>query len=475
MLKQNKIALFICLLFFVAYSTLSIIRHLHYGSYGFDLGISDQIVWQYSHFQAPITTVQSYPFTSILTDHVEFIYVLLSPFYWFFSSPVTLLLLQVFLISFSGVPIYLLAKKRRLKPILCFSLLISYLMFYGIQNALWFDVHSLAFGAAFLAWFIYFLDVKNTLWAIVAFVLAIICKEDIALLTGAVSFVYLLKRKDKFSLSLLLVSGVYLFSVFYIYFPHFTQDGYRYQEKGGLFSNLNTSYFYDTSDKRNTIFYSLAWFGFVPLLAPMFLLPALADITHYFIFAHTLGAAQGFFLHYRVSLAPLLILPTIIALSKFRKLNNKYIAIYFLLVAIFFQYYFHLPLSYLTKRWFWTEPASVKSINAAAQYLPANASIVAQNNITPHISHRDLIFTLYPSTKDFSANSPCKQKTCNWFRWAGNPEYLMVSTSTDWDSRGFLASREDFIKGLQNLEKSKFIKKYFQKGDTIIYKVQRKP
>jgi len=408
-LKRNKNAFIICLLFFIAYSILSIVRHAHYGSYGFDLGIADQVVWEYSHFLAPITTIQSYPFTSILTDHVEFIYILLAPFYWFYSSPITLLFLQAFLVSFSGIPIYLLAKKKKLNQFLCVALLISYLMFYGIQNALWFDVHSLAFGAAFLAWFIYFVDTRNTLWSIAAFILAIVCKEDIALLTGAVSFLYFVKRRDKISVLFLLLSGAYLFSVFYIYFPHFTHDGYRYREN----ADLKPSFLYDTSDKRNTIFYSLAWFGFTPLLMPGYLIPALADLTHYFLFAH-LVASQGFFLHYRVSLAPLLVLPTILAIRKFIKLNNKYVAVYIILLAVFFQYFFHLPLSYLTKPWFWTEPASVRNINVAITFLPKDASVVAQDNITPHISHRDIIFTLYPTTKDFSSNSPCKQKTCKW-------------------------------------------------------------
>jgi uncharacterized membrane protein len=262
--------------------------------------------------------------------------------------------------------------------------------------------------------------------------------------------------------------------IFYVYFPYFTSDGYRYQNKEGLFSDFTLSRLYDSQDKINTTFYSLAWFGFIPLLSPLFLLPAIGDLSHYFIFSHV-EATHGFFLHYRITLAPLLALSTIITISRFKKLNNKYVAIYLLICAAFFQYYHHLPLSYLTKQWFWKEPTSVKSINEGINYLSKNASIVSQNNITPHLSHRDQIFTLYPTTKDFKNNSPCGQKTCNWFRWAGNPEYLIVNTSTDWDARGFLVSREGFIKGLQNLEKKGIIKKYYQQEDSYIYQILKKP
>jgi uncharacterized membrane protein len=474
-IKKNKSVIVICLLFFFAYATLSVIRHLHFGSFGFDLGISDQIVWKYSQLQAPITTVQAYPFTSIFTDHIEFIYILIAPFYWLFNNALTLLLLQSFIVTTSAIPIYLLAKKKGLSKLLGLAIVVSYLMFYGIQNALWFDVHSLSFGAAFLAWFIYFLEARHTRWAIIAFLLAIGCKEDIALLTGIISFVYLLQRRDKVSLALTLLSGVYLFTIFYIYFPYFTQDGYRYAGEKGIFGDVKPTYFYDTAEKREVMFYSLAWFGFLPLLAPLYLLPALGDLSHYFVFANSLNAAQGFFMHYRVTLAPLLVLPLIIAISRFKRLQNNIVAGGILLLALFFQYYLHLPLSYLTKQWFWHEPASVANIKSILTQIPSDASVVSQNNITPHVSHRDLLFTLYPTTKDFSDNSPCEDKTCRWFRWEGNPQYMVVDTSGDWDIRHLLANREEYISGLQNLEKAKVIEKYKQKGDTVLYKVLKRP
>ena len=51
----------ICFLFFVAYATLSIVRHNHYQSFGYDLGINDQLVWKYSTLQWPITTIDPFP------------------------------------------------------------------------------------------------------------------------------------------------------------------------------------------------------------------------------------------------------------------------------------------------------------------------------------------------------------------------------------------------------------------------------
>lgn len=473
--KLTYIAFAICFLFFVAYMVLSTIRHAHYQSFGFDLGVVDQVVWKYSTLQWPITTVHHFAFTSLLTDHVEFIFILLAPFYWIYNSAYTLLVLQALFVAFSGIPIFLLARRYKLNPILSLVILVSYLSFYGIQNALWFDVHSLSFAASFLAWFIYFLDNNNTRLTVVTFFLAVICKEDISLLTFLICFVYFVTTKKKIALLLMLLSALYLFFVFFVYFPHFTQDGYRYANKGGLFSDLNPSYLFDTDTKKQIIFYSFAWFGFLPLLSPLHLLPAFGDISHYFVFGHSVPTAQEFFMHYRIALAPLLVLPTIVTLKKYKKLNTPLGAIGLLIWVFGLQYSLHAPLSYLVKQWFWTEPKSVKDINAVIAFIPQDASVVSQNNITPHVTHRDNIFTFWPEKSSSMHGKPCGKKVCHFFRWDGNPTYLIVDTSKDWDIRHFLADRNDYIEGIGNLEKYGYVKVYKKQGNAALYKILKHP
>lgn len=468
--------LLICLLFFFAYSIISVVRHLHFGSYGFDMGITDQMVWNWSNFRIPINTIYQHPFTSAFTDHIEFIYPLIAPIYKLFSSPLTLVVLQAFVVTFSGIPVYLLAKNKKLKTSVCYTLLISYLMFYGIQNALWFDVHSLSFAAGFLPWFAYFLETKRDKLAVLFFLLSIGAKEDIALFTLLISFIYFVTSKRKINIVFILLSLAYLFAIFYIYFPHFTVDGYRFINQGGMFSNLNPSYFFDTPDKINVTLYGLLSYGFLPLLAPLYLLPGAADLTHYFILGHSVPTAQTFFMHYRVTLSFFLVWPTIFAISRFKKyLNNNFIAFYLLIAAIFCQYALHLPLSYLTKKWFWTTPSSVAAINKTIKEIPQNSSLVSQNNITPHVSKRNEIFTLWPEIKNFKSNSPCGKADCDWFRWAGNPEFLIVDTAPDWDIRHFLTNRDNFIQGINNLKNAGVIKEYKINGTTTLYKILKHP
>lgn len=470
------VAIFICFTFFIAYAVLSVVRHDHYGSFGYDLGINNQVVWRYSTFQPPITTSDPFPSESKLVTHVELVYALIAPFYWIWSSSHMLLIVDVALLCLSGLAIFLMAREKNLHVFLSLALVFSYLMFYGVQNAMWFDVHSSSFAAGFIAWFLYFLTKKNTIGTVIFFFLAITAKENIAFITFFIGLVYLLSRRDKLSLFLIGGSIVYLAFIFYIYFPFIVQKQYLYQNHAGLLSNLNLQYMINTAEKLHTILFSLASFGFVPLFDPILLIPAAADLATYFVIGSDLPGAQGIFMHYRVTLAPLLTWATIMAINKYKLLNNKYLALYVIFSALFLQYTLHLPLSYLTKSWFWTEPSGVKNIQALRKTFIRSDAIVAQNNLIPHISQRDKIYTLYPEKKRFNlATSPCGAEVCDWFRWHGNPTFLFIDTSPEWDIRHYLTNREDYIKGLKNIEKAGVVEVYEKRGSAVIYKVNRSP
>lgn len=474
-LLKKSLPYLICFLFLVAYLTLSLVKHQHYLT-GYDLGVEDQAVWDYSQFKNPISTSHAYTFTPVYFDHVEIIYALISPFYWIWNDVRMLIILYVFAIVISAVPVYLLAKEKKLPEHLSLILLITYLAFYGIQNAIWFDVHSIGFGVCFLAWFLYFLYKGNMKYSIIFFILAIFSKEDMALLTCLISLVFYFLERKKYALSFTAASLLYLGIIFGVYFPHFVPGGYRFQNHHGLLADTNPLYLINTPDKRSVILYALSSFGFLPLLSPIALLPFLGDLAHFFIIGNSsVTSAQGLFGHYRITLSLLLIWPTILTLAKYKKINSILFSLYLCFWIMFVQYALHLPLSYLAKSWFWHTPPGALSIERMKKIIPPNASLVTQNNITPHFSHRDNIFTLWPDKRMFSANSPCGQQTCNWFRWAGKPTLLLIDTSQDWDIRHFLANREDYLKGIQNLEKTGVIKRLKQDNTTTLYKIMKDP
>jgi uncharacterized membrane protein len=468
-------AIFLCLLFFVAYAVLSITRHQHYQSFGYDLGINNQVVWRYSTFQLPITTSDPFPEKSKLATHIELVYALIAPFYWLWSSARMLLLVDALITCSAGIAVYLLAKKRNIHPIISLSLVIGFLGFYGVQNAMWFDVHSASFAAAFLLWFLYFLDARRYFAAMLFFFLAITAKENIALLTFLISIVYFLGRRTRESFAFAVVSLLYLLFVYLIFFPYIMQNAYLYQNSHGLLSNLNPHSLTDTAEKREAIFYSFAAFGFLPLLSVTLLIPIIGDFLTYFVLASELTAAHGIYMHYRITLAPLLVWATILTISRIKRLNHPYTALYLLFCTLLVQYLLHLPLSYLTKSWFWSKPAGAVHIEKLKTALSATDAVVAQNNIIPHISQRDKIYTLYPQKKEFPTHSPCNEKICDWFRWDGNPDYLFVDASEDWDARHLLIDRTQFISGIENLQRAGIIKPDRQSGSATLYRIMAHP
>lgn len=257
--------------------------------------------------------------------------------------------------------------------------------------------------------------------------------------------------------------------IFGLYFPYFTHDGYRYRSSDGLGSLVNPYYFADTDLKQKVLAYSFSWFGLLPILSPLALIPAIADLYSYFVAANHIKASHELVQHYRVALASPMVWPTIITISKYKLLNKWWMAIYLLVFTLTIQFKLHLPLSYLTKSWFWTETKSVSDIDMIINSIPKNAPVVSQNNITPHLSQRELVFTLFPTTKSFKSNSPCKVPECQWFAWAGKPKYLVIDTSPDWDLRHFLTTRDEFIKSIDTMVSEGYLKKYKSSGDAVIY------
>lgn len=459
--------------FAIAYLLLGVIKHNNFLS-GYDLSIIDQAIWKYSQLKNPITTTHEFYDTPIYIDHLEIIFILIAPLYWIFDSVLVLIVLQVVAIVGSGLAIFLICKKYKISKFASYSITISFLSFFGIQFSIWSDVHSLLFALAFMSWYIYFLEKKNTKLSLLFLVLAIISKEDVALLTFAISIVYFIRQRDKVTLIFSGISLAYLLAIFFIYFPSVVPEGYRFANSHGLLSDINPAYLLNTPDKQKSFIYSLGWFGLIPLAAPLNLLPFLGDLSHYFIIGNGVVRTENIFLHYRSTTALFLTIPTIMVISKYRRLNNWKVGLYLLLCAAFFQYYLHLPLSYLTKKWFWEKNSDASNISQMIKKLPKEASVATQNNIAPHIAHRDQIYLLFPTLRDFKSNSPCGEPTCRWFRVGGAPSYLLIDRGNTWNILHYLGSREEFLQGVNNLEKNGSIKLMDHNDTSYLYKIVKK-
>ncbi|MEE4544312.1 DUF2079 domain-containing protein [Streptomyces sp. V4-01] len=135
--------------FFVAYVLLSVTRYRRMLTMSWDLGIFEQAVKSYAHLHAPVANLKG-PGFNILGDHFSPVTALLAPFYRLFPTPVTLLTAQALLFALSVIPVTrvaarLLGRGRGL------AIGVGYGLSWGVQKAVEFDFHEIAFAMPLLA------------------------------------------------------------------------------------------------------------------------------------------------------------------------------------------------------------------------------------------------------------------------------------------------------------------------------------
>ncbi|WUH93197.1 DUF2079 domain-containing protein [Streptomyces sp. NBC_00433] len=135
--------------FFVAYVLLSLVRYRRMLTMSWDLGIFEEAVKGYAHLHAPTTQLKG-PGFNALGDHFSPVTALIAPFYRVFPTPATLLVAQALLFALSVVPVtrgaaLLLGRGRGL------AVGAAYGLSWGVQRAVDFDFHEIAFAMPLLA------------------------------------------------------------------------------------------------------------------------------------------------------------------------------------------------------------------------------------------------------------------------------------------------------------------------------------
>ena len=174
-----------CLLSFKTYNG--------YGYPPFDLAIFDQGLWLLTHFHAPFVTIMG---RNLFGDHTSFILLLVAAFYRLVPEPQGLLVLQVLLLAGTAIPIYALAQKRIGSTAIATLLAASYLLNPALQNGNMEQFHPEAFQVLIIAMALYAaVEWKPVLLATMV-VLALLVKEDTALLVVPLG-VWVLWRRDR--------------------------------------------------------------------------------------------------------------------------------------------------------------------------------------------------------------------------------------------------------------------------------------
>ena len=157
---------------------LGYLRHVRFGTFGFDLGIYDQAIWLMSRFETPFITLRGLDFWG---THANPILLLFVPFYWLGAGPIFLLVAQVASQAAGAVAVYLLARDRFESRWPAVAMAGVLLLHPTYQYLVWefFHPDSLALGPLLFAYWA--AATKRWRWFAVSAVLAVACKEDVAL------------------------------------------------------------------------------------------------------------------------------------------------------------------------------------------------------------------------------------------------------------------------------------------------------
>jgi len=453
----------------VAYSLLSILRHVHFQSGGFDLGIYDQAIWQYAHFLFPYNTIKE---RFILGDHFTLTLSLLAPLYWIWDNVKILLIFQSVWVCFSALALYLVAKIRKFSPFVCFSIAFLYSLFYGFQFAISFDFHPIILGVGFLAWLVYFLEAKKKKLFFITLILVLLTQEDMGFALAGLGFIYFLRKDYRKFAILFIILGILASLMEIKIVGLFSLAGYEYTPHIPLNPFQIVKQLFDDPQKIQTWGYSLGWFSFLPVFSLGTVAAITSNLAQFFITGSAFSRMWSPFMHHRAVLAIFLSLGTLETLSFIKKLNKKYLNLSLIVCLLLFsalsqQFIFHFPLNKLTKTDYWIDTPWMNNDENLFKQIPKNASIATAQNIIPHLSHRKEIYIIYP--KIMTINGICNN--CWWLEFAGKPEYMMLDLRPNQWLTQILESNENFQRAVKNMEKAGKIVKIKNIDNAFLYKI----
>ncbi|WP_442545243.1 DUF2079 domain-containing protein [Arthrobacter sp. KN11-1C] len=193
----------------VLYSTFSFQRFARFQSAGYDLGIFDQVVRQYSRFAPPYSQIKGTG-VNILGDHFHPIIAVLAPLYWLWDDPRMLGIAMAVLLAASVFPVYLFTRSR-LGRVPGFLVGAGYLFWWPFQGLVAFDFHEIAFGVPLVAWIIHALDQRKYRTVTALCLVLLMVREDMGFVVIAVALVVLLRRRWRLGTGLFALGlGAYL-------------------------------------------------------------------------------------------------------------------------------------------------------------------------------------------------------------------------------------------------------------------------
>jgi uncharacterized membrane protein len=394
------------LLWSIVFGRLVVLRHDHWRTIDFDLGIHDQSIWLLSRFQ-DFVTVRGLP---VFGHHATFGYFFLVPFAWLGAGPNFWNVLQVVAIASSAIPLYLLAKHRLKNSWMASVLGIVWLLQPPLQFFAWETFHPEVMAIPFLLWAYWAAERDRRLLYWVMVVIALSWKEDVALFVVVLGVVQLVRHRRRLGL-MTMGLAVAWFAVFALWMvPHIAGGGTVY---GPLYGELgstpgevvktavtNPGKVIDRLEQNDALGYArdlLAPFGFTPLAAPLVLAMGLPQALVNLL--STANFTWDLRYHYQalpIAAAALAMVEGVAWLGRRRVAVRRFAVGFVAACALAATMAWGItPLSrdYRTGYWPLNEPADVPFREQALRTIGPDDGVSVDYWSTPHFTHREIAYT----------------------------------------------------------------------------------
>jgi uncharacterized membrane protein len=205
--SEGRIALAAALLAATAFGGLALLRHWTFHSTASDLAVFDQVLWNTIHgrfMESTLSLARCEPH-SFFGDHFSPALLLILPLYVLVPRPETLIVVQTIALTLGVWPIYLLA--RRFLPTSEQRLVwvAAYLLSAPLSFIALYDFHEITLAVAPLGFAMYFLATRRTAPMILFLIVALLAKEEVALI--GVGFGVALAFQGRWRYSAVVIAG----------------------------------------------------------------------------------------------------------------------------------------------------------------------------------------------------------------------------------------------------------------------------
>jgi uncharacterized membrane protein len=410
------------LIIMVVYATFFTVynlqQHAAFQTTGYDLGNYNQAMWNTLHGKPLAMTTMS-SVSSRWALHFEPILLLIVPIYALLSRPETLLVFQIVVIALGAIPIFCMAQQGLKSNLAGFIFATLYLLFPALQAAVAFDFHAVTLASTFLSFALWFLATRRYRLLATMALLAMSCKEEISLLVLMMGvYVWLVQRQRRWGVTIIVVGVLWFALVNFVFIPVLSPTGEnihltRYNRWGNSMGQV----------LGNLILYPSIPFGFMfsgdrlrywlrttmPVAFTAFLDPLTLLMAAPIMAVNTLSSYPPNYqldrFHYSASVVPFVTVASINGLARLIKfaepkfqhaspdfLRNALLAMVLLGTLAYQVQFGHTPMG----RYFeWpTVTEHHHKAEAMLAQIPPQAAVAAQNNLVPHLSQRQWIFTL---------------------------------------------------------------------------------